>query len=296
MELSVEIKEQIKSSQRRVNLKDGTAVPQMGQGTWHIGESRSNAAREADALRLGIELGMTLIDTAEMYAEGVAESVVGEAITGRRDGLFIVSKVYPHNAGRRNIARSCENSLRRLKTDRIDLYLLHWRGSVPLKETIEGMEDLIAKGRILRWGVSNFDTDDMQELFNCAGGSRCATNQVLYHLGSRGVEFDLLPFQNKQRMPLMAYCPIAQAGSLRRELLSNRTVCDIASARGVKPLQIALSWCVRTPNVIAIPKASSPEHVLENARAAAITLTQEELAALDAAFPPPRRKMMLDMQ
>ncbi|MDR3643823.1 MAG: aldo/keto reductase [Clostridia bacterium] len=268
----------------------------LGQGTWHMGERRDSAAREAGALRLGIELGMTLIDTAEMYADGGAETVTGMAVAGLRERVFLVSKVYPHNAGRGKLAQSCEDSLRRLKTDWLDLYLLHWRGDIPLSETIEGMEALVAQGKIRRWGVSNFDTEDMRQLLRCDGGDRCAVNQVLYHLGSRGVEYDLLPWQKAHGIPIMAYCPVAQGGRLRRELLSHLAVAEIAGARGATATQILLAWCMRSGDVIAIPKAAQPAHVLENAQAGAIRLTAQELARLDAAFPPPGRKVPLDMR
>jgi diketogulonate reductase-like aldo/keto reductase len=270
-------------------------VPALGQGTWYMGERPKDKEKEVNALRLGIELGMTLIDTAEMYGEGGAELVVGEVIKGLRDKIFLLSKVYPHNAGLRNISRACEDSLRRLGTDHLDMYLLHWRGGVPLHETIEGMERLRKEGKILRWGVSNLDTDDMEELWNCRNGANCATNQVLYHLGSRGIEFDLLPWLRERKVPVMAYCPIAKGGQLRRELLSNRIVNEIADEHNVKPIQLLLAWILRTNDIIAIPKAVQEEHVIENARAASIQLTKEDLNRLEEAFPKPRRKMSLDI-
>ncbi|MFD1773418.1 aldo/keto reductase [Paenibacillus rhizophilus] len=283
------------NTRSRIALPDGAAVTRIGQGTWNIGEDASRREEEVEALRLGVELGMNLIDTAEMYGEGRSETVVGEAMQGIRDKVFLVSKVYPHNAGLKRIAKSCEDSLKRLRTDRLDLYLLHWRGSVPLEETVEGMERLVEQGKISRWGVSNFDTDDMEELFRLARGTDCATNQVLYHLGSRGIECGLLPWQRERQMPIMAYSPLAQAGSLRKGLVENETVREIAAAHGASPLQILLAWCIREGDVIAIPKASSREHVLQNAAAALISLSAEELQLLDKAFPAPERKMPLDM-
>ena len=279
-----------------VTLPDGTAIPRLGQGTWYMGENPQSRAQEVAALRLGIELGVTLIDTAEMYADGGAEKVAGEAIKGLRDGLFVVSKVYPHNADTAHIFKSCEDSLRRLQTDRLDLYLLHWRGRVPLQETIDCMEELIRQGKILRWGVSNFDVSDLRELYACGGGDRCAVNQVLYHLGSRGIEFDLLPYQREHRLPTMAYCPIAQAGSLKRGLFSSPAVKKVAAAHGAEPAQVLLAWCTRNGDVIAIPKASREEHVLLNARSSGIVLTPEELELLDGAYPRPTRKVPLDMR
>ncbi|WP_425388365.1 aldo/keto reductase [Domibacillus tundrae] len=280
---------------RTVALPDGTSVPAIGQGTWYIGDDPSKKEAEVRALRLGVDLGMTLIDTAEMYGEGKAEQVVGEALRGIRDDVFLVSKVYPRNAGLERIASSCEKSLQRLGTDHLDLYLLHWRGRVPLAETIEGMKKLKKDGKILRWGVSNFDTADMEELLNTPGGDHCSTNQVLYHLGSRGIEFDLLPWQKQQKMPLMAYSPLAQGGSLRKELMSDPALKEIAKTHNVEPLQIALAWTIRSGNVIAIPKAVQEKHVIANAEAAAIELTNEDLSKLDAIFPAPVRKVPLDI-
>ncbi|WP_423798543.1 aldo/keto reductase [Neobacillus sp. SAB-20_R2A] len=282
-------------NKRVISLTDGSSVPVLGQGTWNMGENSRAREQEVKALQLGIELGMTLIDTAEMYGNGGTEQVVGEAIKGLRDRVFLVSKVYPHNAGKNKIAEACENSLKRLQTDHLDLYLLHWRGQIPLEETIEGMEKLKIEGKILRWGVSNFDTEDMDELVASANGTNCITNQVLYHLGSRGIEFDLLPWQKQHQMPIMAYSPIAQGGSLRRQLLRDSTILDIARSHNVQPLQIVLAWCIRSNQVIAIPKAVQPEHVMQNAAAACIELTTEELARLDEVFPAPARKVPLDI-
>lgn len=289
--------EQIRNinQKRLVKLPDGTLVPALGQGTWYLGENSQTRKSEIETLRMGIRLGMTLIDTAEMYGDGGSEVLVGQAIKNIRDKLFIVSKVYPHNSGFSNIVTACENSLRRLNTDHLDLYLLHWRGSVPFEETIKGMEKLKKQGKILRWGVSNLDTEDMKEFFSCKDGENCMVNQVLYHLGSRGIEFDLLPWQRKHNMPIMAYCPIAKGGKLRRQLLDNPILIDMAKKYNAKPLQILLAWSIRAKDVIAIPKASSEEHVIENARAGLIVLSKEDLIELDRIFPKPTRKVTLDV-
>ena len=280
---------------RRVTLNDGTTLPALGQGTWYMGENEHNHKAEVKALQLGIELGMTLIDTAEMYGNGGAEKVVGDAIVNRRDKVFLVSKVYPHNSGLNKISTACENSLRRLGTDYLDLYLLHWRGSVPLAEVIEGMEKLKNEGKIRRWGVSNFDYNDMMELVDIPNGRNCVTNQVLYHLGSRGIEFDLLPWQREQKMPIMAYSPIAQGGTLRKQLLTDPAVLDLAKKYNANPVQILLAWCIRSNDVIAIPKAANLEHVIENASAARIYIEKEDIDRLDQVFPKPHRKMPLDI-
>lgn len=280
-----------------VKLKNGAEVPALGLGTWYLGDDAGRRAREIAALRTGIEKGMTLIDTAEMYGGGRSERLVGEAIKGTERGrLFIVSKVLPNNAGRRGIFRSCEESLQRLGTDYLDLYLLHWRGSVPLAETVECMEKLERDGLIRGWGVSNFDTDDMEELLRVKGGDGCLVNQVLYHAASRGIEYSLLPQMRERGVALMAYCPLAQGGSLRRGLFRSRALNDIAARRGATVAQILLAWTIRGGNVIAIPRSSSPEHTAENAGADAIELTAEELAAIDREFAPPRRKEPLDIQ
>jgi len=280
---------------RKITLNDGTIIPVLGQGTWGMGENHRSKENEVKALQLGLQLGMSLIDTAEMYGNGGAETVVGEAIKDCRDEVFLVSKVFPHNASLKKIFTACENSLKRLGTDYLDLYLLHWRGSVPLSETIDGMEKLKKEGKILRWGVSNFDTDDMEELWHTPNGNKCATNQVLYHLGSRGIDYDLLPWQRENHVPLMAYSPIAQGGTLRSRLLLDSTIAAIAQKYGVKPLQIILAWCIRSNDLIAIPKATKLEHVIENAAAAAIHFDQEDLDKLDKVFPKPNRKVPLDM-
>ncbi|MBT2288783.1 aldo/keto reductase [Paenibacillus albidus] len=280
---------------KRVLLPDGASVPQLGQGTWNMAEDAARREEEIAALRLGVELGMNLIDTAEMYGEGAAEELVGEAIRGIRDEVFLVSKVYPHNAGKGRLALSCEGSLKRLNTDRLDLYLLHWRGNIPLEETVAEMEKLVAQGKIARWGVSNLDTADMKALLQITDGSHCVTNQVLYHLGSRGIEYELLPWLRGRQIPVMAYSPLAQAGSLRKGLLENETVQKVAASHGVTPLQILLAWTLRDTDIIAIPKASTRNHVTENAAANLITLDKEEQLQLDAAFPPPSWKVPLDV-
>lgn len=272
-----------------LRLRDGTEIPRLGQGTWRMGEQRAARAEEVAALRLGLDLGLTLVDTAEMYGEGEAERVVAEAIAGRRDSVFLVSKVYPHNASRRALPQACERSLKRLGVDHLDMYLLHWRGSVPLDETVEAMERMRAAGKIARWGVSNLDVEDMLELQ--AALPDCAANQVLLNLEHRGPEFDLLPFCATQGMPVMAYSPLGQGGALLR----HPALLRLAEARGATPGQIALAWTLSLPGVVSIPKASSLAHVRENAAAHDLVLTKAELATLDVAFPPPRRKQALAM-
>lgn len=265
----------------------GVNVPVIGQGTWRMGEDPDRHTEEVAALRLGVELGMTLIDTAEMYAEGGAEEVVGEAIAGLRDQVFLVSKVYPHNASRQGIPQACERSLRRLNTDYIDLYLLHWRGQYPLEETVEAFERLRETGKIGRWGVSNFDVDDLQQL----AAPACATNQVLYNLEERGIEFDLLPWCQQHHQPVMAYCPIGQGGAL----LGHPALKKVAARHAATPAQIALAWILRQNGVIAIPKAFRPEHVQLNAQAEQLRLEAGDLEALDQAFRAPQRKQRLAM-
>lgn len=273
-----------------VRLPDGTEVPALGQGTWHMGERGADRAREAAALRLGLDLGMTLIDTAEMYADGGAEEVVAEAIAGRRDEVFLVSKVYPHNAGGAKLEAACARSLKRLQVETIDLYLLHWRGSIPLAETVAGFERLRAAGKIRRWGVSNLDVEDLEELG--PGLADCAADQVLYSLEHRGIEHDLLPFCRGRDLPVMAYSPVGQGGALLR----HKALAEVARRHAATPAQVALAWTLRAPGgVISIPKAADPAHVRQNAAARDVALTEEDLAALDAAFPPPRRKRPLAM-
>ncbi len=272
----------------RVRLPDGTEIPALGQGTWHMGENAAAAAAETTALRAGIAAGLTLIDTAEMYGDGGAERVVAAAIAGQRDAVFLVSKVYPHNASAAGVARAAAASLKRLRTDRIDLYLLHWRGAHPLAETVAAFEKLRAQGAIRYWGVSNFDVSDLQEL---PDGAACATNQVLYNPDRRGIEFDLLPFCRARAMPVMAYSPLGQAG----RLLRSKALTAVAARHGVTAAQVAIAWSLRDGTTISIPKASQPAHVAENAAAAGLLLTAADLAEIDAAHPPPARKQGLGM-
>jgi len=267
----------------------GKTVPVIGQGTWHMGERQDQRSAEIRALCQGIELGMNLIDTAEMYADGEAEKIVGEALVGQRDSVFVVSKVYPHNASRKGIPAACERSLGRLKTDYIDLYLLHWPGSYPLEETVEAFERLREEGKIGRWGVSNFDVADLLELNN----PNCATNQVLYNPEDRGIEFDLLPWAEAQNLPIMAYCPIGQGQA--GNLLHHPALHEVAARHNATPAQISLAWVLRRNNMIAIPKAVNPDHVKLNAAAAEMTLTADDLAVLDRAWPIPTRKLPLAM-
>ena len=270
---------------RAVTLRSGEQVPALGQGTWYMGEDRRRAAEEAAALRLGIDLGMTLIDTAEMYGSGGAEEVVARAAEGMRDQLFIVSKVYPHNASRAGVVAACERSLKRLATDRIDLYLLHWRGSIPLAETLEGFQRLERDGKVRHHGVSNFDRADMAEWVGLTGGETVAADQVLYNLSRRGPERDLVPWCRERNITIMAYTPLGQGS-----ILGNRGLAEIARCRGATPAQIALAWLLRQEGTIVIPKASRSEHVRENRGALDIALTKEDLTALDRVFPPPRDK------
>jgi diketogulonate reductase-like aldo/keto reductase len=277
---------------RTVTLPGGETVPAVGQGTWYMGERRGDASKEAEALRLGVDLGMTLIDTAEMYASGGAEEVVAQAVSVIRDQVFIVSKVLPQNASRSGVPAACERSLKRLKTDRIDLYLLHWRGGHPLAETVAAFDALKAAGKIRYWGVSNLDTGDMQELLGVPAGSACAANQVLYHPDSRGIEFDLLPWCADHKIPIMAYSPL---GHHVRKLLGSSALQAVARRHDATPAQVAIAWGLRTGNVMSIPKAADLAHVRENAAAGAIELTAEDLAAIDAAHRPPKRKEALDL-
>ena len=275
---------------------DGAEIPRLGQGTWYLGEKRSAHQAELEALRAGIEHGLKLIDTAEMYGEGLAEKLVGEAIAPYdREQLFLVSKVYPWNAGEDRIFRACENSLRRMKTDYLDMYLLHWRGSVPLEETAECMEKLVQRGLIRRWGVSNLDLEDMEELWETPTGRHCQTNQVLYHLASRGIETVLLPWMRRQNVSLMAYCPLAQGGTLRARLLRHPVLTELAGEKHCTVWQLMLAFLLSDPSVIAIPRSGNAAHTAENAGAANVVLTSEDLARLNAAFPAPRRREPLDI-
>jgi diketogulonate reductase-like aldo/keto reductase len=274
-----------------VRFRDGAEVPALGQGTWRMGEDASLRRAEIAALREGVELGQTLIDTAEMYGKGEAERVVGEAIRGLdRDRLFLVSKVYPHNATRRGVEQACERSVARLGVEALDLYLLHWRGGVKLAETVEGFERLRARGLIGRWGVSNFDVSDLEELGPSALDA-CAANQVLWNLEARGVEFDLLPFCAARAMPVMAYSPLGRGGAM----LGNPALRRVAARHGADPSAVALAFALARPGVVAIPKAATAAHLRRNRAAVGLALGAEDLAELDSAFPPPRRKRALEM-
>lgn len=281
---------------RTVRLPSGRSMPALGQGTWNMGESKSARAAEVAALQLGLDLGMQLIDTAEMYGDGGAEEVVGEAITGRRDAVFLVSKVYPHNATRAGVRAACERSLRRLKTDRLDLYLLHWRGNVPLADTLDGLLALQRDGKILEFGVSNFDRDDMIEAAGLPGGDAIATNQVLYNLVKRGVEWDLLPWMHQRHMPLMAYSPLESIHAEASGMLRDATLVNVAARHGVTPAQLAVAWLLHQANVVVIPKAVQPEHVEQNRAAANVILLEADLRELDGAFKPPARATPLAMR
>ncbi len=274
----------------QVTLRNGERVPALGQGTWHMGDDRRRAAEETAALKLGIDLGLTLIDTAEMYGSGGAEEVVAEAAKGQRDQLFIVSKVLPYNASQKGVVEACERSLRRLKTDRIDLYLLHWRGSVPLAETLAGFVRLQRDGKIRHHGVSNFDLDDMQEWVGLAGGEDVAANQILYNLSSRGPEWELIPWCRERRIAIMAYTPLGQG-----RMLQHKALAEIAGRHGATAAQVALAWLLSKEGTMVIPKATRPEHVRENRGALDLRLAADDLAALDRAFPPPKGRTALGM-
>jgi diketogulonate reductase-like aldo/keto reductase len=275
---------------RTTTLPDGTAVPVLGLGTWHMGERTQDAAAEVAALRLGLDLGVSLIDTAEMYGEGGAEEVVADAIAGRRDTVYLVSKVYPHNASRVGAVAACERSLKRLKTDRLDLYLLHWRGQYPLEETVAAFETLKRDGKIRAWGVSNFDPVDMAELATVPHGLNCQSNQVLYHLGERGIEWQLLPEAQKAGVMVMAYSPLGQG-----PLVRNKVLDKIGAKHGVTAAAIALAFVISRPGVIAIPKATRLENVRANIKTLDVTLDADDKAILDQTFPPPKRARPLAM-
>jgi diketogulonate reductase-like aldo/keto reductase len=277
---------------KTISLPDGERVPVLGQGTWRMGENKRAHKDEVAALRLGIELGMTLIDTAEMYGEGGAEEVVADAIEDQRDRVFVVSKVYPHNASRTELPKACDRSLKRLRIDAIDLYLLHWRErNARLMETVEAFEKLRAAGKIKSWGVSNFDVEDMKELWSVENGKNCAANQVLYNLENREIESSLLQWSGSNKVPIMAYSPVGHG----RGLLENETLKKIAKRHGATTSQIALAWVLRQLRMIAIPKASNKKHVRDNARSVQVKLTREDFAELDREFPPPKSKKSLPM-
>jgi diketogulonate reductase-like aldo/keto reductase len=273
-----------------LKLPGGEIVSRLGQGTWHMGESPRLRDAEVAALKLGLDLGMTLIDTAEMYGDGEAERIVAEAIEGRRDEVFIVSKVLPQNASRAGTIAACERSLKRLDTDRLDLYLLHWRGRYPLKETLAGFQVLVRDGLIKAWGVSNFDAGDMEELAALPGGDAVATNQVLYNLARRGVEADLIPWCRARGIPIMAYSPVD-----RGRILRDRTLARVAARHGAEPAQVALAWLLRHEEMMVIPKATNAAHVRENRAALDLNLSPADLAELDGAFPAPRGARPLEM-
>jgi len=268
---------------KRVSLSAGETVPALGQGTWHMGEDPAKHDEEVAAIRLGIELGLTLIDTAEMYGDGGAETLVGEAIRGQRDKVFIVTKVYPHHASRREMHRACNNSLQRLRIDVIDLYLLHWPGEVPLDETVAAFGELQRDGKIRRWGVSNFDLALMKALWQLPGGSGAQTNEVLYNLTQRGIEWDLVPWLRQHRLPVMAYSPFDEG-----RLLRNRGLVAFAREHAMTPSQVALAWLLAQDGVIAIPKSGQRERVRENAAALERRLGAAHLRELDKLFPPPK--------
>ena len=279
-----------------VKLKDGAIIPKLGQGTWFLGEDKRFEKDEIESIKTGIENGMTLIDTAEMYGEGLSEELIAKAIKEYdREKLFLVSKVYPYNAGRNRIFNSCENTLKRLGVKYLDLYLLHWRGSVPLSETVECMEELVARGKIKRWGVSNFDIDDMEELMSVKNGDKCAVNQVLYHLGSRGIEYSLYPWMKEHNIPVMAYCPMAQGGSLNRSINKNPILNEIAKKYDLSIQELLLAFVLKQENIIAIPRTGNPKHALRNSKVINVNLAEEDLELMNKEFPAPNRKVYLDI-
>lgn len=275
---------------KQVTLPGGERVPALGMGTWNIGDHRATRAEEIATLQMGLDMGLRLIDTAEMYGEGLSESLIGEALAGRRADAFLVSKVYPHNASRKGAVAACERSLRRLGTDHLDLYLLHWRGDVPFEDTIEAFQALRAAGKIRHFGVSNLDRSDMEEFWDTPGGDAVAVNQLLYNLSRRGIEFDLLPWLRERNVPVMAYSPIEQARLLRNAGLKN-----FAAQHGMTPAQAALAWLLASDDIIAIPKTAQRDRLRENVGALDITLTPDQLAELDKLFPPPRHAQPLAM-
>ncbi|MCW2618883.1 MAG: oxidoreductase [Modestobacter sp.] len=278
------------STIRTVPLPNGTTMPALGMGTWYLGEQPARHDTELAALRTGIEIGLTLIDTAEMYGEGAAEELVGQAVADRRDDIYLVSKVLPHHATRQGTVHACQASLRRLGTDHLDMYLLHWQGRVPLAETVQGFEELVQAGLIGCWGVSNFDAPDLDRLVSVPGGDQVQTDQVLYNLGRRGPEYDLIPRCRQAGMPLMAYSPVDHG-----RLLEHSAVRDMATVKGVTPAQLAIAWVLRIPDVSVVAKASTRAHVRENRAAMEISFSQAELEQLEAMFPAPSSKEPLDM-
>lgn len=275
---------------KKIEFPDGTTVGSLGQGTWFMGEDPARKTEEIEALRTGVDLGMTVIDTAEMYGDGHSEVLVGEAVKGIRKDVYLVTKVLPQNADYEGTKKACENSLRRLGTDYVDLYLLHWAGPHPIEETVRAMTELRREGKILNWGVSNLDVDEIEDFMSVEGGKSCATNEVLYNLMRRGIEYDLLPWCREHKMPVIAYSPIE-----RGKLAFDTTLRHIAARHNATPSQIALAWVLREPNILAIPKASSVAHVRDNYGALSIQLTEEDMKWINEAFPAPTRKMPLEM-
>ena len=278
------------ATMQAVELPSGDTMPVLGLGTWHLGEGRHPPQVEIDALRIGLDLGMTLVDTAEMYGDGATETLVGRAIAGRRDGVFLVSKVMPHHATFDGTIAACEGSLRRLGTDRLDLYLLHWRGSVPLAETVGAFDELKRAGKIRHWGVSNFDVADLAELADVRAGHAVEADQVLYNLLHRGIEWNLLPLCQRSGIPAMAYSPIEQG-----RLADDPVLQGIGRRRRATATQVALAWVVSHPGVCAIPEAGTPQHARENAAALRVELEADDMAEIDAAFPPPARPVPLEV-
>ncbi len=282
---------------KKVVLSDGTEIGNLGIGTWYMGDSQKDREEEIASIRYAIDNGVTTIDTAEMYGNGRSELLVGEAIKGYdREKLFLISKVLPSNAGRGRIFQACEKTLKRLGTDYLDLYLLHWRGMIPFEETIECMEELKRKGKIRRWGVSNMDIDDMEEILDISDGENCCVNQVLYHLGSRGIEYSLKPFTDRNNIATIAYCPLAQGGRLRGQLLQSEAVKKVADKHKITPMQVLLCFVLSQNNMLAIPKASKLEHMKQNIECLKIKLDKEDFGMLNKAFPAPIRKVPLDIE
>ena len=282
---------------KKIMLADGTYIGNLGIGTWYMGDYPENRKEEIECIRYAIDHGVTTIDTAEMYGSGRSESLVGEAIKGYpRESLFLISKVLPNNAGRRNIFKACDATLKRLGTDYLDLYLLHWRGMIPFEETIECMEELKRMGKIRRWGVSNMDIEEMREITDITDGDQCQVNQVLYHLGSRGIEYSLKPFTDSKNIPTIAYCPLAQGGRLRKQLLGSAAVKKVSQKHNITPMQVLLCFTLSQENMISIPKAATLAHMKENIACLDITLDQEDLDMLNKEFPAPTRKMPLDIE
>ncbi len=276
-------------------LKNGEKIPNFGIGTWYLGELHSYKT-DLEALKTALDIGVSLIDTAEMYGDGKAETLIGDAIKDyKRSELYIVSKVYPHNASKKKMRTSLMNSIKRMGVEYLDMYLLHWRGSVPLAETVACLEDLKNEGLIKNWGVSNFDTSDMKELFDVPNGDKCAVNQVLYHLGSRGIEYDLVPWLKEHNIPIMAYCPMAQGGDLKKSLLTNETLNFVANKYNISIQELLLKFVTLQDNIIAIPRSGNSEHIKKNWFVKDITISPEDIELLELAFPKPTQKTYLDI-